>query len=155
MGLYRSVSQNFSSDDLMQPSAIIPCSVVKRTLLLPFFSLGLLQVAQVLRYRKGTANEPVVWQAERVYISVLIWNNEDLMRSRCISDLLDMVRVLGRDNVFNSVYDSGSWDNSKCALTELDLLLENYGVERNINLSNTTHLDEMAVLDVAFTVRPR
>jgi hypothetical protein len=71
------------------------------------------------------------------------------MRSRCISDLLDMVRVLGRDNVFNSVYDSGSWDNSKCALTELDLLLENYGVERNINLSNTTHLDEMAVLDRA------
>lgn len=47
------------------------------------------------------------------------------------------------------MYDSGSWDNSKGALTELDLLLENYGVERNINLSNTTHLDEMAVLDSA------
>jgi hypothetical protein len=60
-----------------------------------------------------------------------------------------MVRVLGRDNVFNSVYDSGSWDNGKCALTELDLLLENYGVERNINLSNITHLDKMAVLDRA------
>ena len=47
-------------------------------------------------------------QAERVYLSVLIWNNEDLLRSRWIPDLLDMVRVLGIDNVFNSVYDSGS-----------------------------------------------
>lgn len=28
-------------------------------------------------------------------------------------------------------------------------MLENYGVERNINLSNTTHLDEMGVLDRA------
>jgi hypothetical protein len=52
--------------------------------------------------------------------------------------------ALGRENVFITVHESGSWDDSKGALQELDLALEARGIRRNITLSTTTHLQEIS-----------
>ena len=105
--------------------------------------------AQVRRYRTRPANEPVVWRAETIQIFVLTVKDTDLLQSRSIPDLLDVVRVMGGDNVFISVYESGIWDDGKGALMEPDLVLTNYGAERGLEPSTTTRLDEMTVLDDA------
>jgi hypothetical protein len=71
----------------------------------------------------------------------------DFLRSRSIPDLLDVVRVLGGENVFISVYESDIWDDGKGALMEPDLVLTNYGAKTSLELPTYTRLDQMTVLD--------
>ena len=57
--------------------------------------------------------------------------------------MLELVDYFGAGNVYISVYESGSWDDSKEALKVLDNDLERKGVRRTIRLNETTHADEM------------
>ncbi|OQE40208.1 hypothetical protein PENCOP_c006G02722 [Penicillium coprophilum] len=59
--------------------------------------------------------------------------------------LTQLVLKLGPENVFISIYESGSYDNTKGALRELDWELERMRVPRNITLSPVTHEDEITV----------
>jgi len=77
----------------------------------------------------------------RVFIASLHWNNEAILRSHWNQGVLDLVKALGPENVFVSVYESGSWDDSKGALRELDRDLDKAGVARRIVLDNETHED--------------
>ncbi|AEO60904.1 glycosyltransferase family 69 protein [Thermothelomyces thermophilus ATCC 42464] len=77
----------------------------------------------------------------RVYIASLHWNNEDILRSEWNKAVLDLVKTFGANNVFVSVYESGSWDDTKGALRELDKELETMGVARKIILDQETHKD--------------
>lgn len=58
--------------------------------------------------------------------------------------MLDLVSTLGPENVYVSVYESGSWDDSKGALRELDEELERMGVQRTITLDPRTHVEEIS-----------
>lgn len=58
--------------------------------------------------------------------------------------MLDLVSTLGPENVYVSVYESGSWDDSKGALRELDEELERMGVQRTITLEPRTHVEEIS-----------
>ncbi|KAI8723657.1 hypothetical protein NCS52_00222100 [Fusarium sp. LHS14.1] len=80
----------------------------------------------------------------RVYIAGLHWNNERILRNSWNQGRLDLVSVLGPSNVFVSLYESGSRDGSKDAISELDKALGVMGVPRNITLDKTTHADAMA-----------
>lgn len=55
--------------------------------------------------------------------------------------MLDVVKELGREHVYVSIQESGSWDNSKGALRNFDEQLDKLGVQRRIILDPTTHLD--------------
>lgn len=57
--------------------------------------------------------------------------------------MLDLVEYFGADNVYVSIYESGSWDDSKGALRALDSDLEKKGVKRTIKLDETTHKIEL------------
>lgn len=57
--------------------------------------------------------------------------------------MLELVDYFGVENVYVSVYESGSWDDSKDALRVLDNDLELKGVRRTVRLSETTHADEL------------
>lgn len=81
--------------------------------------------------------------ASRVFIASIHWNNEAILRSHWNAAVLDLVRHLGPDNVYVAVLESGSWDDSKGALSELDGALEGLGAERSVELDNTTHKEEM------------
>lgn len=61
--------------------------------------------------------------------------------------MLDLAQTLGPDRVFLSVFESGSYDDTKDALRELDADLEQMGVGRNITLSDVTHVDEIVMPD--------
>ncbi|CAI7581946.1 unnamed protein product [Penicillium viridicatum] len=81
---------------------------------------------------------------EQIYIASINWNNELILRSHWIKALTQLVLKLGPENVFVSIYESGSYDNTKGALRELDWELERMRVHRNITLSPVTHEDELA-----------
>jgi hypothetical protein len=83
-------------------------------------------------------------QKERIYIASVNWNNEAILRSHWSRALLDLSTKLGPENIFISIYESGSYDNTKGALRELDWELERLRVPRNITLSPVTHDDEIA-----------
>lgn len=81
---------------------------------------------------------------ERIFISSTHWNNEAILRSHWNSAVLDLVRHVGPAKIYISIYESGSWDDSKGALRQLDVELGKLGVRRTIVLDETTHADEIA-----------
>lgn len=80
---------------------------------------------------------------ERIFIGSMHWNNEKIIRSHWGAAVLDLVRYFGVENVYISIVESGSWDDTKGALRELDAELEKLGVERSIELLETTHTDQV------------
>jgi hypothetical protein len=80
---------------------------------------------------------------QRIFIASIHWNNEKILRSHWVPSILELVQHLGPQNVFVSVQESGSWDDSKGALRELDAALGEKGVRRRIVLDETTHADEI------------
>jgi hypothetical protein len=82
-----------------------------------------------------------------VYIASIHWNNERVLRSHWNDAVIALANALGRENVFVTVYESGSWDDSKGALRELDRALAAHNIRRNITLSENTHLDEISVVN--------
>lgn len=80
---------------------------------------------------------------QRVYIAALHHNDEKLLLDHWIPALLDLVRHWEPDNLYVSIVESGSVDGTKDALKALDFELYERGIERNIQLSNKTHEDEV------------
>ncbi|OCK80823.1 glycosyltransferase family 69 protein [Lepidopterella palustris CBS 459.81] len=74
-----------------------------------------------------------------IFIATIHWNNEMIIRSHWAKALLEFVNDYGAENVYVSIFESGSYDNTKGALQELDVQLRNAGVERNVELDDTSH----------------
>ncbi|KAK4144577.1 glycosyltransferase [Dichotomopilus funicola] len=116
-----------------------------KRLLLVFFIWTVID-AHFIYYRIAHAEREaqtrtVVVEPTRIFIASLHWNNEKILRSDWNRGVMELVRAFGAANVFVSVYESGSWDNSKGALRELDADLEKAGVARKIILEDETHKD--------------
>jgi len=118
-------------------------SIVKRILQIA----GLLFLVQsILDYRRSRApylSEVGAPDGQKIFIASIHWNNEEILRSHWVPGVLGLVDHFGKDNVYVSVQESGSWDDSKGALRELDQSLEQAGVRRRIILDKTTHEDEI------------
>ena len=80
---------------------------------------------------------------QKVFIATTHWNNEAVLRSHWNDAIEALVIFLGPENVYISIYGSGSWDDTKSALRLLDNKLESLGVQRTIILDETTHVDEI------------
>ena len=80
---------------------------------------------------------------QRVFIASIHWNNELILRSNWNQAVVDLVRYFGPENVYVSVHESGSWDDSKGALRVLEAQLTELRVNRTISLDDTTHADEI------------
>ncbi|KAL2261752.1 hypothetical protein VTK26DRAFT_3459 [Humicola hyalothermophila] len=141
----------------MRPRTIVRRPRILRTLLarstvsklVLLFLIWTIIEAHVIYYRialseRQARSSAVLHQPTRVYIASLHWNNEKILRSSWNQGVLDLVKTLGADNVFVSVYESGSWDKSKDALRELDHELGKMGVDKKIVLDGTTHADLIA-----------
>jgi hypothetical protein len=106
-------------------------------------------LSQALHCRSAPAIElelPVK-RPERIYIASIHWNNELILRSHWNNAVVALAKALGPENVFVTVYKSGSWDNSKHVLRELDTYLGQHNIRRNITLSDSKHRDEISVAD--------
>lgn len=106
----------------------------------------LILVQSIVDYRRSQAtylDDPVGAIGERIFIASIHWNNEKVLRKYWIPGVLDLVKHFGGENVYVSMQESGSWDDSKGALRELDEALGLAGVRRKIVLDDTTHEDEI------------
>ncbi|SMR46591.1 unnamed protein product [Zymoseptoria tritici ST99CH_3D1] len=81
---------------------------------------------------------------ERIYIASIHWNNEPILRSHWISAVVALVQEIGAANVFVSVLESGSYDNTKDALSTLEYELTTLQIPHQILMENITHADELA-----------
>ncbi|KAJ5626744.1 hypothetical protein N7528_004171 [Penicillium herquei] len=123
-------------------------SRILRTLLLIFIAWNLIEVHLILS-RISEADQETIYRdqprrKERIYIASVNWNSEIILRSHWSQALLELAWKLGPENVYISIYESGSYDNTKGALMELDAELERLGIPRTIVLSPITHEDELA-----------
>lgn len=82
-------------------------------------------------------------QQQRVFIASIQWNAEPFLRQHWNTALLKLVRHFGPQNVYVSILEGGSWDNTRAALSQLDVDLERLGVERSIVYEDRTHEDEV------------
>jgi hypothetical protein len=80
---------------------------------------------------------------ERIYIASMHWNNAEVLKDYWNDAVIKLTETFGTDNVFVSIYESGSWDDSKEALQSLDEELEKRNVPRRVEVSDTTHYDEI------------
>ncbi|KAJ4216171.1 hypothetical protein NW759_009425 [Fusarium solani] len=81
--------------------------------------------------------------AERIYIASMHFNNEDILKKHWNNAVIELAKTLHPENVFVSVYESGSWDNSKAELLKLDNELERLGVPHRVEVSDVTHENEL------------
>ena len=132
----RSFRQSFYSRLLRTTFIVVFASIVIDTLSLYF---------RIVPYQSPHGlNSISKVHGVRVYIAAIHWNNERILRSHWNDALLQIVDDLGHDNVFVSIQESGSWDNSKDALRSLDHRLSNLNVSHSIVLEDRTHADEIA-----------
>lgn len=117
-----------------------------RALILIFLSWSLIELHLIQRRicEAETRDPHKPQNTQRIYIASVNWNNELVLRSHWNKALLRLVSELGSDNVFVSIYESGSYDNTKGALSELDWELDKLGIQRNVTLSPVSHEDEIA-----------
>jgi hypothetical protein len=119
----------------------------KWLLVLAFLLFGILDIIHISRCVSQGATKIQTRRSENIYIASLHWNNEAILRSHWNDAVISLAKELGRDNVFVTVYESGSWDDTKEALNELDQALGGLGIRRNITMSRVTHLGEISAAD--------
>ena len=65
-------------------------------------------------------------------------NSEYMLRLYWNSALLDLVKKLGTANVFVSIVESGSYEDTKGALTDLEMSLNDLEVDNRVSLGQTS-----------------
>lgn len=119
--------------------ATIPLLVI---LSIDFF-LTISLSSSLRRVSLSSAPSDTVTRKDRIFIASMHWNTELILRSHWSAALLELVRYYGVDNVYISIVESGSLDDTKGALKDLDVELGKLGVERSIELLDVTHKDEV------------
>lgn len=107
-----------------------------------FCIVDVLSLTSARQHQNLPAKSPNV-RGQKIFIASIHWNNEPILRSNWSLAVLDLVAYFGPENVYVSIYESGSWDDSKEALRLLDNDLETKGVRRTVKLNETTHADEL------------
>ncbi|KAI9813941.1 MAG: hypothetical protein M1832_006026 [Thelocarpon impressellum] len=106
--------------------------------------LSIYRVASLSRARQADDGAAKATFKERIFVASTHWNSEAILRSHWNDAVVELVRRVGVDNIFVSVFESGSWDDSQGALIQLDQRLGELGARRNISHDATTHADQLA-----------
>jgi hypothetical protein len=122
----------------------LPRSSAFRFVILLFFIWDSLYAVSVyLQYHAVLKAPPPHSNTKRIFIAAQHWNSAHVLRSHWNAALCALVQELGIENVFVSIYESGSFDATKAALRELDATLEDLQVKKSIMLSDISHADEI------------
>jgi hypothetical protein len=122
-----------------------PLSPAFRIIVLFFLIWDSLHCLSLSTYQiAATTGPPPPRNTKRIYIASQHWNDARLLREYWNNALVALVQELGIENVFVSIYESGSYDYTKGVLGELDAMLEGLQVKRSIQTSDVSHADEIA-----------
>jgi hypothetical protein len=89
------------------------------------------------------ASLPSPARNQKIFICAQFWTNAWVIEQRWGAALLTLIETLGADNVYVSIYESGSLDNTKDVLKYLESRLSDYQIRHSITLDPTTHADEI------------
>ncbi|KAF2192759.1 glycosyltransferase family 69 protein [Zopfia rhizophila CBS 207.26] len=119
--------------------------LIQRLLFVVLFVWDTLNVLSIYSHQSAASVHaaPPPRNTKRIYIACQHWNTEKILRSHWNNALLALVKEFGPEKVFMAIYESGSYDNTKGALKELDAALGELNVKRKITLSNISHKDEI------------
>jgi hypothetical protein len=123
----------------------------RRTVLLILVVFLFLDTYIIASYRslpKRTAALPPHLKDEKIFIVSIFRNSEYMLRLYWSSALLRLVEHLGPQNVFVSIIESGSQEDTKGALRDLERSLNELGVENRISLGITSEEQYAELLDV-------
>lgn len=79
----------------------------------------------------------------RVFIASNHWNTAKAIHDFWGNGLLALVKVLGAQNVYVSIYENGSYDNTKESLRWLDEQLGYLGIDRTIVMEENSHWEQL------------
>jgi hypothetical protein len=96
------------------------------------------------KLRQAASQPPPKFAARKIFVASIHWTDERILRDYWIQAVANLAKDIGSEDVFVSVFESGSLDNTKGALQELDTLLEVIGAPHKIVLDETTHQDEVS-----------
>lgn len=119
---------------------------IPRTVLFLFVAWCILDIARYhfLQFSPISTQRSTAQHDQRIFIASTHWNNEAILKNYWNDAILQLVQHFGTDNVFVSIVESGSWDNSKQVLRELGKELESIGAQFQIILDEATHEQEIA-----------
>ncbi|CAK7241159.1 MAG: hypothetical protein STHCBS139747_002618 [Sporothrix thermara] len=102
-------------------------------------------IAKASSSEEATSSAAPKHKYPSVFIVSVHRNTEEILRSAWNENLLRLVDTLGHDRVYVSAVESGSQDNTKDALRELQAQLAARGVSHTIDLGTTVwqQLDEL------------
>ncbi|KAF3940550.1 hypothetical protein ABW19_dt0208000 [Dactylella cylindrospora] len=100
-------------------------------------------LAELWDYSPG-ATIPRVHGIGKVYIAANHWMSAKVLKPYWINGLLTLIHQLGPENVFVSIYENGSWDDTPAMLKELDEELGKMGVGRKVLVEAITHQQQVA-----------
>lgn len=119
-----------------------------RTLLLFFLALFVLDTYLITAYtpqptRVTPESASTLEPKPRIYVAGIHRNSEKILYSHWNSAVIDLVKFYGADNIFVSLYESGSIEGTKGALARLDNNLRHLGVRTSIILDEADQLLEV------------
>lgn len=78
---------------------------------------------------------------QKLFIAAQFWTSEAVLAEFWLQKFLGLVQTLGPENIYVSIIESGSFDNSADAIRWLDGKLGEMGVEKTIVIDPTSHDD--------------
>jgi hypothetical protein len=113
-----------------------------RIVLLTLILILLLDAYTITAYRPSpsrTNTLPSHLKDEKIFITSIFRNSEYMLRLYWSSALISLVKHLGPQNVFVSILESGSQEDTKGALRDLERSLNEIGVENSISLGEDVY----------------
>lgn len=125
----------------------LPRASTLRILLVLFFLWDLTHcISSYLHQKAALQATPPVHNTKRIYIAAQHYNSANILKEHWNEAFYNLVKELGVENVFVSVYESGGygWDDTQQLLRELEANLEVLQVKKQFELSNLTRKEEIA-----------
>ncbi|KAH0218860.1 hypothetical protein KCU86_g2496, partial [Aureobasidium melanogenum] len=134
----------YASTDIWQVQLLMAC-ICRTAALVLFVVIALAEAFNIhSALEQASLEEPSAFGQQKIFIVGIHWNNEYILWNHWIPALVALAKDIGPENVFVSIYESGSYDNTKAVLRVLDQSLEENGIPRRVILDETTHADEIS-----------
>ena len=74
-----------------------------------------------------------------IYIACIFWNSHTFLNSGWFGAIVELAETIGKDRVFISIHESGSYDGTQETLTDLDGVFDRREIPHWINQDDESH----------------
>ncbi|RDW84375.1 hypothetical protein BP6252_01965 [Coleophoma cylindrospora] len=113
---------------------------ITRPLILLSALLFLLDILHLTtKVSRSSSTEPPIAPEQKILIASIFRNNGRILHSHWIPSVISLIQTLGPQNVYVSIIESGSQDDTKVVLASLQTQLQALGVQHKIELGETVY----------------